>query len=248
MSEIILAKQTNLINVRRGDIAMWVAGDLFFPDLDVLANLIAAFEGNKGTDRDPNAPGFSRGRYTHCAWIRDAVDPETEVEEVSDRPGVFKVKDGSTWTIPEVLPGRWDEDPTITVNRLASHMPIRLHSTWPVVKEETIDLENPHLEIWRIRRATPEIIDGIIKLANDMIGYKYDLANFLTFGGVHLAAARICSEFISDQAYNSSILRGTEYPLCFTPDISGNQDAQKTPNDLINSGELIRIKFQGLLA
>ena len=247
MSEIILAKQTNLINVRRGDIAMWVAGDLFFPDFDVLGNLIAAFEGNKGTDRDPNAPGFSSGRYTHCGWIRDAVDPEAEVEEVSDRPGVFKVKDGSTWTVPETLPGRWAEEPTIIKQRLASRMPIRVHSTWPVVKEETIDLENPHLEIWRLRRATPEIIDGIIKLANDMIGYKYDLANFLSFGGVHLAAARICSEFISDLAYNASMLRGSDYPLCLTPDISGNQDAQKTPNDLINSGEMFRVPFQGLL-
>ena len=85
------------------------------------------------------------------------------------------------------------------------------------------------------------------QLANDMIGYKYDLANFLSFGGVHLAAARICSEFISDLAYNASMLRGSDYPLCLTPDISGNQDAQKTPNDLINSGEMFRVPFQGLL-
>lgn len=242
----ILAKQTNLVNVQPGDVAMWVAGELFFPDFDVLGNLIAAFEGNKGTPRDPNAPGFSTGRYTHCGWITRPVDPEAEVEECSDRPGVFKVKDGSTWNVPEILPGRWSEEPTITRQRVASRMPIRVHSTWPVVKEETIDLENPHLEIWRLRRATPEIIQGIIKLAYDMVGYRYDLANFLTFGGLHLAAARICSEFISDLAYNSSMLRGNDYPLCLTPDVSGNQDAQKTPNDIINSGELFRVTFQGL--
>ena len=50
--------------------------------------------------------------------------------------------------------------------------------SYPTVRRETIDLENPHLEMWRLRRATPEIIEGILKLANDMIGYRYDLANY----------------------------------------------------------------------
>lgn len=240
-------KDTNFMNLQLGDILMWRAGDLLWPDWDILGNLIAAFEGNKGTDRDPNAPGFSKGDYTHCGWLAALPDPEAEVEEVSDRPGVFKIKDGSTWEIDEILPGRWDEEPTITVKRLASHMPIRVHSTWPTVKRETVDLENKNMEIWRMRRATPEIIEGVLKLANDMIGYKYDLANFLTFGSLHLPTARICSEFISDIAYNSSMLRGNEYPICLTPDVSQNQDKQKTPNDLINSGELIKIRFQGLL-
>lgn len=247
MNEPLKVKHTYLSLVRPGDIALWRKGKLLSPDWDILGNLIAALEGNKGTDRDPNAPGFSAGDYTHCAWIRDAADPEAEVEEVSDRPGVFKITDGSTWHVSENVPGRWNEEPVISVPRLASRMPIRVHATWPVVKEETIDLENPHLEIWRLRRATPEIIAGILKLANDMIGYRYDIANFLTFGAIHLAAARICSEFISDLAYNASMLRGEDYPLCLTPDITFNQDKQKTPNDLVNSGELVRVTFQGLL-
>lgn len=244
---ILQVKHTCLSLVRRGDIALWRAGDLIWPDWDVLGNLIASLEGNTGTDRDPKAPGFSKGDYTHCAWIRDAADPEAEVEEVSDRPGVFKIKNGDTWLREEQIPGRWNEQPIQTVSRLASRMPIRVHATWPEVKEETIDLENPHLEIWRLRRATPAIIEGIMKLANDMIGYKYDVAEFLTFGQLHLPGARICSEYISDLAYNASMLRGEDFPICATPDLLGNRDAEKTPNDIVNSGEIFRIRFQGLL-
>lgn len=247
MSEIIRVKHTYLSKVQPGDVPMWRAGSLLMPDWDALGRLIAALEGNKGTDRDPNAPGFSKGDYTHCGWIGAAADPEAEVEACSDRPNVFKIKDGSTWETEETIPGRWEEEQAITVKRVQSHMPIRIHSTYPVVRRETIDLEHPHLEMWRLRRATPDIIEGILKLANDMIGYRYDLANFLTFGGLHLAAARICSEFVSDLAYYSSMLRSKEYPICCTPDIAQNKDAQKTPNDLINSGELIRFTHQGLL-
>ncbi len=247
MSEIIRVKHTYLSKVQRGDIPMWRAGALLMPDWDALGTLIKLFEGNTGTDRDPKAPGFSKGDYTHCGWIGEPADPEAEVKEVSDRQGIYKIKDGSTWETDEELPGQWDEEPIIKVKRTMSHMPIRIHSTFPVVRRETIDLENPHLEMWRLRRATPEIVEGILKLANDMIGYRYDLANFLTFGGLHLAAARICSEFVSDLAYYASMLRGKEYPICCTPDIAQNRDAQKTPNDLINSGELVRVTHQGLL-
>lgn len=245
--EPLKVKHTKFMYLRQGDILMHRAGDLLWPDWDVLGGLIAGLEGNTGTDRDPKAPGWSKGDYTHCGWLRDLPNPEAEVEELSDRPGVFKIKDGSTWQRQETLPGRWDEEPTIVKNRLTSNMPIRVHATWPKVLEETIDLENKHMEIWRLRRATPEIIFGILKLANDMIGYQYDLANFFTFGNLHLPSSDICSEFISDAAYYSSMLFSQQYPIMLTPDILGNRDKQKTPNDLINSGEMFKVDFQGLL-
>jgi hypothetical protein len=245
--EPLKVKHTKFMWLRPGDILMHRAGDLLWPDWDVLGNLIAGLEGNTGTDRDPKAPGYSKGDYTHCGWLRDMPDPEAEVEELSDRPGVFKIKDGNTWCRIEKVPGRWAESPVEDICRLTSKMPIRVHATWPEVKEETIDLENKHMEIWRMRRVTPEIIAGVLKLANDMIGWKYDIADFLSFGNLHLPGAKICSEFISDIAYNTSLLLGKEYPICLTPDISGNADKQKAPNDLINSGELIKIDFQGLL-
>lgn len=239
-------KHTKFMWLRQGDILMHRAGDLLWPDWDVLGNLIASLEGNTGTGRDPKAAGYSKGSFTHCGWLRDLPDPEAEVEELSDRPGVYKIKDGSTWKREVQLPSRW-EGLLDVKERLTSKMPVRVHATWPVVKEETIDLENKNLEIWRMRRATPEIISGIIKLANDMIDWKYDTADFLTFGNIHLPGARICSEFIEDLAYNASMLLSENYPICLTPDIAGNADKQKTPNDLINSGELIKIDFQGLL-
>jgi hypothetical protein len=244
---MIKVSQTKFANLKRGDILMYRAGDLLWPEWDVLGNLITSLEGNTGTARDPKALGYSSGDYTHCAWLRDLPDPDAEVEELPDRPGIYKIKDGATWIEEELVPGRWDEEQLVAKKRLTSLMPIRVHATWPCVLEETIDLENLHMEVWRMRRATPEIIEGVLKLANDMIGWQYDLADFLTFGNLHLPSAKICSEFIADIAYNASMLRSNDYPICLTPDIAGNADKQKTPNDLINSGELIKIDFQGLL-
>lgn len=243
----IKVKHTKLMWLQQSDILMHCAGDLLWPDWDVLGNLIKTFEGNKGTDRNPNAPGWSKGDYTHCGWLRDLPDPEAEVEELPDRPGIYRIKEGRTWMRKEVLPGRWAEKTEVEVERLSSYMPVRVHATWPEVKEETMDMENKHLEVWRMRRATPEIAWGILKLANDMIGWKYDLVDFLSFGNLHLPGAKICSEFISDIAYNASMLLGAEASICLTPDISGNADKQKVPNDLINSGELIKVDYQGLL-
>lgn len=245
MSEILRVKDTNLINIRPCDVLLYRAGAFFWPDFDVLGGIIRTFEGNEGTARDPKAAGFSSGDYTHCAWVRDVPDPEAEVEEVSDRPGIYKIKDGQTWKVQEILPGRWAEEPTVQVDRIACKMGVRVHSTWPCVKEESIDWENPHMEVWRIRRMTPAIAKGIIRLINDMIGYQYDIADFLTFGNIHLPNAAKCSDFISDPAYNASILLSDDYPICLTPDISGNADKQKTPNDLVNSEEMFRLTFQG---
>jgi len=244
---VLKVKDTNYMNLRRGDILIYNAGDLLWPDWDILGGLISALEGNTGTARDPRAPGFSKGDLTHAAWVRDLPDPEAEVEEVSDQPEVYKIKDGRTWKVDEFLPGRWSEEPVRRVERLASKMPIRVHATWPEVMEETVDLENRRMKVWRMRRATPEIIEGVMKLVNDMIGWKYDLANFLTFGNLHLPGAEICSEFISDPAYNASLLLSKKYPICLTPDIEGNADKQKTPNDLVNSEELFRVRVHGLL-
>lgn len=247
MTDVLRVRDTNMMNLRQGDVILHRAGDLLWPEWDLLGGLIAGLEGNDGTSRDPRAKGYSYGGYTHCGWLRDLPDPNAEVEELPDRPGVYKIKDGSTWTGGVLLPGRWDEEKILKANRLCSKMPIRVHCTWPCVLEETLDLENKNLEIWRMRRATLEIIDGCLKLANDMIGYQYDLADFLTFGALHLPSASKCSDFISDIAYNASMLLGNDYPICLTPDIAGNADKSKTPNDLVNSEELIKIKFQGLL-
>jgi hypothetical protein len=237
-------KDTNLINLQPGDVLMYRAGALLWPDFDVLGNLIKVVEGNKGQDRDPNAPGLSSGDYTHCAWVRDTPDPEAEVEEV--QPGVFKVMDGQTWIEKIKMPTRWEGE-TETFERLCCKMGTRVHSTWPVVKQESIDWENPHAEIWRIRNMTPAIAAGIIKLANDMIGWKYDLAEFLTIGALHLPSAKVCSRFISDIAYNASMLLSDQAPMCLTPDISGNEDKIPTPNDLVNSGWLYKVRYQGIL-
>jgi len=241
-------KDTNLANVRRGDIFMWRAGDLLWPDWDVLGGLIRTFEGNQGTARDPRVPGHSSGDYTHCAWCVHPADPEAMVLEVPGQTGIFHLENGSIWKEDEILPGRWAEEPFYVRKRLRSRMPIRLHATWPKVCEETVALENPHLEVWRLRRATPLIIEGILKLAADMIGWQYDLAQFLTLGNLLLPGAEICSEYIKDPTYNASMLLSNDNPICLTPDLAGNADKIVTPNDLINSEELFRVSFQGLKA
>lgn len=241
------AKDTNMVNMRRGDICMWRAGDLLWPDWDILGGLIRTFEGNQGTARDPRVPGHGSGDYTHCAWCVHPVDPEAVVVEVSDRPGIFRVADGKTWKEPELIPGQWAENPVVARQRLRSKMPIRIHATYPKVCEETIDMENPHMEVWRLRRATPMIIEGIMRLAADMIGWQYDIAQFLTIGGLTLPGAQICSEYIKDLAYVASLLLSNAFPICLTPDLLGNADKITTPNDLINSEEMFRVRFQGLL-
>lgn len=244
---MIKVKDTNLINLRVGDILMYRAGSLFGPDWDFLGGLIKTLEGNTGTSRNAEAKGYSAGDYTHCAWVRTLPDPEAEVEEVSDRPGVYKVKDGATWLVPLVMPGHWVEEPQIIVEHLASKMGTRIHATYPCVREDSVDWENPHMEVWRMRRATPEIIRGIIRLADDMKGWQYDLGSFLTFGNLLLPGAKICSEFIADIAYNASILLGDAYPICLTADIQGNGEKQTVPNEIINSEECFKVKYQGLL-
>lgn len=242
-------KDTYLSKIQPGDVLLYRAGALLWPDFDVLGALISGLEGNQGRDEDGDGktePGRSKGDYTHCAWVRDIPDPEAEVEEVSDRPGIFKVKNGQTTFEVVEFPSEFADEKK-TVNRLRCPMGIRVHATWPVVKEESVDWENPHMEVWRIRRMIPAIAAGVFRLANDMIGYQYDLAEFLSFGFLHLPSAKICSEFIADLAYNASILLSDEAPICLTPDISGNKDCEKTPNDIINSGEMIKIRFQGVL-
>lgn len=235
-------RDTNLINIHRADVIMYRAGVLLWPDFDVLGNIIKVFEGNKGTDRDPNAPGLSAGDYTHCAWVRDVPDPDAEVEEV--QPGIFKILENRTWTETIKMPTSWEND-FEEVERVRCKTGIRVHSTWPVVKQESIDWENPHSEVWRIRNMTPAIAEGIMRLANDMIGWKYNLAEFLTLGVLHLPSAKVCSRFISDIAYNASILLSENAPMCLTPDVAGNEDQIPTPNDLINSGWMYRVTYQG---
>lgn len=239
----MLVKDTNLINVQPGDILMYRAGDLLWPDWDVLGGLISLLEGNEGRDRDPKLKGWSKGDYTHCGWVRDVPNPLAEVEEVQS--GIFKVRDGNCWKEVECLPSKWEGE--VEARKiLRCNMGIRIHATWPCIKQESIDWENSHMELWRMRRATPEIVDGILKLAMDKIGWQYDISDFLTFGGLHLPSAEICSEFIEEQAYYASMLRSDKPKIELSP--RGHADAQKTPNELINSGELVKITYQGALA
>lgn len=246
-------KDTKLSNIRRGDIIMYRAGSLLWPDWDILGGIISTFEGNNGPDRNGDGrsdKGYSDGDYTHCAWVEFSPNPEAEVIEVD--PDNFKIKDTIANTVHVSMPTKW-HDEVIEAERLRANTGVRVHATWPTVRQETIDWENPHMEVWRLRRATPEIIEGIFKQTNDMLAfgkipaYHYDLAEFMSFGIFHLPSAKICSEFIAEPAYYASLLCGDKVPICLTPDLKMNRDQQITPNDLINSGEMFKIAYQGVL-
>lgn len=238
-------KDTNLSKLQKCDIMMYMYAGIF-PALDILGGIIVAGEGNEGRDRNQDGKpdvGPGKGIYTHCAWLRDLPDPEAEVEEV--RPGIFKVRDHSTWTEKVERPGHYQSQIVIK-KRTRSKAGMRVHATFPQVREETADYDNEHMEVWRIRNLMPEVAEGIVKLINDMIGYQYNIAEFLTFGLARQAHARICSQFIGEPAYYASMLLGKQ-PIELTPDIAGIRGDQLiTPNDLINSGSVFRPTFQGL--
>jgi hypothetical protein len=250
---MIKVKDTNLINVKKGDILMYRSGSFLWPDWDVLGGIIRTFEGNEGQDRDGDRKqdkGYSTGDYTHCVFVTDLPDPEAEVVPVGS-DNYFKIKEVSKKEKTIFEPTKW-HDQVIAKQRLVSNTGVRTHATWPCVRQDAIDWENPHMEVWRIKRINDDIIDGVLKLVDDMLSkgdvpaYQYDISNFITFGNIHLPSAKICSQFIADPVYYASMLLGNDVPICLTPDIDENRDKQITPNDIINSGEVMRIRYQGL--
>lgn len=239
-------KDTYLSRLHKCDILMYMYAGII-PNLDVLGAIIVAGSGNEGRDRDQDGKpdiGPGKGIYTHCAWLRDLPDPEAEVEEV--RPGIFKVKDHAIWTEQVKRPAHYQDSWKIDEYK-RSKAGIRVHATFPQVCEETADYDNAQMEVWRIRNLTPEVAEGITKLINDMVGYNYNIAEFVTFGLVRQAHAKICSQFIGEPAYYASMLLDKQ-PITLTPDISGIRGDQIiTPNDIINSGSVFRPTYQGLL-
>lgn len=250
---MIKVKDTNLINVKKGDVLMYRAGSFLWPDWDVLGGIITEFEGNKGQDRDGDRKqdkGYSSGDYTHCTFVTEVPDPEAEVMPVGPND-YFKIKQTLKSELEIEVPTKW-HDKTVKKVRLLSNTGVRTHATWPCVRQDTIDWENSNMEVWRIKRLTDEMIDGVLRLVDDMLAngdvpaYQYDISNFITFGNLHLPSAKICSQFVADPVYYASLLLGNDVPICLTPDINLNRDQQITPNDIINSGEAMRIRYQGL--
>ena len=239
----LLVKNTNLINIRKGDLLMFQAAGIL--NGDFLGELIATFEGGEG-------------RYTHVASVRDIPNPEAEVVEV--QPGVFQVKENQT--VEEIEVETQFEDYSKKGFLLHNDTGIKLEATFPKCREGAIDWANPWMEVWRIRDLTDQNIKDILKLQQDMVGigpvnghgehddaWDYNVAEFLTFGLLNQAAAKICSQFEADPVYVATLMRGCKngnYAIPLTPDLKGNRDPQKTPNDIALSGSAYRIQFQGL--
>lgn len=228
----MLVKETNLSLIQTGDILLFKAAGLM--NGDFIGELIADLEGG-------------RGRYTHGATVRDKPDPNAEVTEV--RPGIFKVNDSNPWTESYQVETQYDNE-SITLQRLRSKRGIKLEATYPRCQESTIDWDNKWMEVWRCRYLTDDNIKDIIHAQEDMLGWDYNIAEFLSFGMLNQAAAKICSQFVAEPIYNTTLFRGTangKYAIALTPDLAGIKDPELTPNDLYESGYLFRVRYQGLL-
>jgi hypothetical protein len=244
MADQLLVKHTKLSIVRPGDILLYSAQGL--GSGDVLGEIIVMFEGGKL-------------RYTHAASVRDVPDPEAPVVLMPN--GKYKVVEKS-WKAPiqreTPFEGKMEEGEV-----LRNTMGVKLEATWPKCREWSIDWENDNMSVWRIRNLSPQNIIDILRMQQDMVGigridlrgnhndaWDYNLAEFLSFGFLNQAAAKICSEFVADPVYVSTLLRGCangNYPIALTPDLRGNRDPEKTPNELALSGFAYHIDYQGLL-
>jgi len=245
----LLVKDTKLSNVKRGDLILYRAEGLM--NGDFLGELIADLEGGPL-------------RLTHAAMVRDVPDPNARVIQVGERNGtpIFKVEECQTIeTITRETP--FDGE-TKYGQILRNTMGVKLEATFPKCREWSIaEWDSEFIQVYRIRNLTPQNIEDIIQLQQDMVGFEsfdlkgnhpdaweYNIAEFLTFGLLNQAAAKICSQFVADPVYTSTLLRGCSngnYALPLTPDLRGNRDPEKTPNDLILSGFCYRIDHQGLL-
>lgn len=223
---MLKVKDTYLSKILLGDIGMHTAKSII--DGGVLDQIIVWGSGNPGLDEDGDGnpePGRSSGNYTHCFIVSQVPDPEAEVEIVrkDKKTGreIYRVKD----------------------KKLAG---IKVHSTWPVVIEEPIDWSEDHFELWRVRdvskhywsktpRKLPSYIPNVIDWAINRTGRIYNIAEFLTFGLFRFSHSWKCSNFVSEAYYQATEF--TDKPKILTP--SGRFDSFVTPNDLINSRQLI---------
>lgn len=227
-------KDTYLSAVIHGDIGMHRAKSLL--EGDVLGQIIVLGEGNRGKDEDGDGvkePGRSSGDYTHCFFVTQPPDPEAEVEAVrtDQKTGriIYKVKD-------------------------KKKSGLKCHATWPAVKEEPIDWDSDYFELWRVReisrrywaanKQVPPEVWRIIKWARDKRGKIYNWLQFITFGLVHIPNSWVCSHFVFDGCYEST--QYMDRPIVLSPD--GVFDQLATPNDLINSLKMIRVRYDGVLS
>lgn len=248
MSEL-LVKHTKLANIRRGDMILYKAEGLL--NGDFLGELIAQLEGGPL-------------RLTHAAMVRDVPDPDARVIQVGERDGhpLFKVEERAwTETFPVETPF---DDETKSGIIIRNTMGVKLEATFPKCREWAVsEWDSEFIQVFRIRNLTAQNIEDIIRMQQDMVGigpldehgnhadaWEYNIAEFLTFGLLNQAAAKICSQFVADPVYTSTLLRGCangNYAIPMTPDLRGNRDPEKTPNDLIMSGFAWPVPFQGLL-
>lgn len=229
-------KDTYLSAIIEGDIGMHASKG--FLGGDILGPFIVLGEGNLVPDRDGDGkwdPGYSSGSYTHCFMITQRPDPEAEVEAV-------RVDKKTGRVVYRVL----DKKRAGT----------KIHSTWPTVTEEPVKWEETHMEMWRIREVSrrywkamqvPEIVQRMITWTRSQKGQPYDWLNLITFGLVSLPNGRHCSRFIFDAAKIASVYeQGDRRPFILSPE--GEFDGLPTPNDLVNSQQMIRLRYKGMKA
>ena len=240
----ILVKDTQLSLVRPGDILLYKAEGL--QNGDFLGELIATFEGGQG-------------RYTHAAIVRDIPNLDSICTEV--RPGIFKVDE--TKIIQKITRETEFDGEAQPGEILRNTMGVKLESTFPTAREWGIDWENAWMEVWRVRNLTPANVANILKIQQDMAGFEpfdangnhldawaYNIAEFLTFGLLNEAAAKICSQFVAEPVYIETLLNGNgagKYPIALTPDLRGIRTPEIVPNALVLSGQAYKVAFQGLL-
>jgi len=245
----LCVRDTYLSAVKPGDLILYKAQGLM--NGDFLGELIARLEGGDL-------------RLTHAAIVRDVPHPEAEVYQAGERNGepIFKVRERE-WFDNFELETQWEGEKVPGVIK-RNTMGMKLEATYPVCREWPIaEWDSEHIEIFRVRNLTADNVADVLHAAQDMVGtgpfddkgnhadaWQYNIAEFLTFGFLNQAAARICSEFCAVPIYNSTLLRGCangKYAIALTPDLRGIRDPEITPNDLILSGMAFPIKFQGLL-
>lgn len=225
-------KDTYLSAVIHGDIGMHRSKGILAGD--ALGDLIVLGEGNRGRDEDGDGilePGRSSGDYTHCFFVTQPPDPEAEVEvaRIDEHTGrkIYRVKD-------------------------KSKAGLKCHATWPCIKEEPIDWTESHFQLWRVReisrkywaagKVIPPEVWRVVKWARDRRGRVYNWLQFVTFGLLQLSNSWVCSHFIFDGYFEST--QADKEPIVLSPD--GMFDQLATPNDLINSGKMIRVRYDGV--
>lgn len=217
-----------------GDVGMHLAKGLLKGDFG--GAIIVEGSGNRGRDEDGDGvrePGRSCGNYTHSFTISEAPDPEAEVEAV-------RINEAGR-TIYQVLD--------------KAKAGKKIHATWPCVKHEPIDWENEYFELWRVRsisrrywaagKVVPPEVHETIAWMRKRIGRVYNWVQFLTFGLLRLANSWVCSGFTFKGFLAGSARVPGLAKIILSPD--GRFDALPTPNDLVNSLKLIRVRYQGEL-